>query len=174
MVINIDGFITEVNDAYCLMSGFQRDELFAMHINELTGNADLTKENARNIIKQGWDRFESRHSTADGKIIDVLISTIYIPKQKIFLVFVNDITQRKKHERELQLSKDKLEELNATKDKFFSIIAHDLKNPFAALLTSCELLKRSAARQDINKVEKLSDSISNSSKDAWMGLEVMP
>lgn len=171
MVINIDGCITEVNDAYCLMSGFQREKLLTMHINELTVNEDTTKENAKNIIKQGWDRFESKHISAEGKIIDVLISTIYISMQKIFLVFISDITQSKKHERELQLSKDKLEELNATKDKFFSIIAHDLKNPFAALLTSCELLKRSAAKQDINKMEKLSDSISNSSKDAYRLLE---
>jgi len=72
---------------------------------------------------------------------------------------------------ELKLSKEKLIELNATKDKFFSIIAHDLKNPFADLLSSCELLKRSITKQDMNKIEKYTDNICNSSKNAYNLLE---
>lgn len=42
--------------------------------------------------------------------------------------------------RKLKESEEKLKGLNATKDKIFSIIGHDLKNPFNAMLGFCEML----------------------------------
>jgi signal transduction histidine kinase len=48
--------------------------------------------------------------------------------------------------------RDDLKELNAAKDKFFSIIAHDLKNPFSVLLSVTEALSESF--KDLNEDEK--------------------
>lgn len=49
-------------------------------------------------------------------------------------------TEIKKAHDQLQISENNLKDLNATKDKFFSIISHDLKNPFASVMSISELL----------------------------------
>jgi PAS domain S-box-containing protein len=81
------------------------------------------------------------------------------------IVFVaRDITERKKNEQSLK-------ELVATKDKFFSIIAHDLKNPFNALLGISEMLYLNQDELDIVQIRELGKMINESSRNAYELLE---
>ena len=70
-----------------------------------------------------------------------------------------DITENKKNEL-------KLIELNATKNKFFSIIAHDLKTPFNAIIGYSDLLIEQISKKDYEKIGELANVILQSSNRA--------
>ncbi len=73
------------------------------------------------------------------------------PWQIIGSVF--DITPRVLAEQKLKESEQKLKELNASKDLFFSIITHDIRNPISIFLNIAELLVNSS--QSMNDEEKM-------------------
>lgn len=88
------------------------------------------------------------------------------PQIQSLVLNVRDITIRKKMEESLKQSEARLGELNATKDRFFSIIAHDLKSPFNSIIGFCELLEDGVKDENYAMVEEYASIIQNSSKRA--------
>ena len=80
----------------------------------------------------------------DGKtkfvVIGESVFTDLIGNPSGIIGVINDITDKRMAERELIESEKKLREANATKDKFLSIISHDLKSPFTSLLGFSDML----------------------------------
>lgn len=64
-----------------------------------------------------------------------------------------------------------LQYLNAEKDKFFSIIAHDLKSPFNALLGFSALLESDAHNMDRNKIAEYAKIVHQSGENAFKLIE---
>jgi signal transduction histidine kinase len=78
-----------------------------------------------------------------------------------------EIEERKRAESALQESETKLREANAAKDKFFSLIAHDLRNPFNAVIGFSNLLRENINEFDINEISEYIGYINDSAINAY-------
>lgn len=72
---------------------------------------------------------------------------------------------------QLKKANDSLNEANAAKDKFFSIIAHDLKNPFSVLLGFSDLLAQNLDDYDVQNVKEMISAIHQMSYQTYQLLE---
>lgn len=106
----------------------------------------------------------------DGKLVWVEISIramLNDQGEKIGYVGISrNVTQRKMAEKALRESEVKLRELNAQKDKFFSISAHDLKSPFNSIMGFSELLMDQINVKDYKGIDKYAKIIRQSSQRA--------
>jgi two-component system, cell cycle sensor histidine kinase and response regulator CckA len=105
---DLSGRILDVNDVYCAMTGYTRDELLSMTVRDLEAqeDSDAVRTHIERIAESGLDRFETRHRRKDGRVIDVEMNTTYSPDHGQLLAFIRDITDRKKTE-ELLIESEK-------------------------------------------------------------------
>jgi len=71
----------------------------------------------------------------------------------------------------LKKSEIELKELNASKDRFFSIIAHDLKNPFSSLLGISKMLTQDLRNMTMKELQESSDVMYSSAQNLYKLLE---
>jgi len=93
--------------------------------------------------------------------------------QNKVLVLNQEIETRKKAEELLLERESQLKNLNATKDKLFSIIAHDLRSPFSGILGFIELLQSTIRNQAMDKSEELLEYIYSATKNSYNLLETL-
>lgn len=108
--------------------------------------------------------FETQYSPIKNKSSET-IGVMFIAR---------DITDKKNAELKNEIYVKDLENLNQTKDKFFSIIAHDLRNPFAGILGLSSILQNRLAEDGnypIESITKIANLIEVSAKSAFNLLE---
>jgi len=110
LMLDKTGNIKEVNQSYSDMSGFSIQELLNMNISDF--ETPEFNSHIDNILNLGLTRFETKHKRRDNTTCDVDISVQYKSSEsELMVLFVRDITERKKAEEAIKTS---LSLLNAT------------------------------------------------------------
>lgn len=159
--------IIRFNRAFEHLTGYYASEVVGQKLDMLF--PESTKKESLAQIKKtldgvNWDSVEIPILTKNKETRIILWNSanVYDNEGKVLISTMaqgQDITGRKEVEEALIVSEAKLKALNATKDKFFSIIAHDLKNPFNGILGMSELLNQEAERMDPASIVEYSGMI---------------
>jgi PAS domain S-box-containing protein len=110
-MVDPHGMFVEVNDAYCRMVGYSREELLGMQVSdlEMIEHPEETSAHIERILTTGSDRFETRHRHRDGHPIDVEVSVNFLEiGEGRMVVFLRDVTERKHAMRQLRDSEELL------------------------------------------------------------------
>jgi PAS domain S-box-containing protein len=144
-LVDFQGNILDVNDSYCRQSGYSRQELLTMHPFDLdvTENESDTADHIQRML--GGDclsRFETIHRRKDGSTWNVE-NSVGVSNQAggQFVVFLRNITKRKKNEEMLAHS---LQE----KDVLLQEIHHRVKNNLQVVHSMLSLQARRIADSD--------------------------
>ncbi len=166
-----DGAIVDANSAASNYYGYSQLELKSMNI------CNLNILPAEEIIKEmqvainglkSFHKFRHRLSTKEIRDVEVYSSPISISGRELLHSIIHDVTDRKNMEDQLKENETRLRELNATKDKFFSIIGHDLKNPFNAIIGFSNILSDQIKEKDYVGIGEYADIIHKSSLRAML------
>ena len=88
-----------------------------------------------------------------------------------FNEMMDSLREKKQLKEKIELQFVQLQELNATKDKFFSIISHDLRSPFNSFLGLTQIMAEELPNLTMDEIQKFADSMRKSATNLYRLLE---
>ncbi len=169
-----NGNIVDANEAACKFYGYPLHKIKSLNINNITALSEDEIQAQIDAAMEGRkEHFLFKHKLSNDEIRDVEVYSGKVEIKETILLYsvVHDITARKKAEEALKESENKLKQLNAQKDKFFSIIAHDLRSPLGSFMQLTEFIKENYSELSDAEFKTYFNHIYSSAKGTFKLLE---
>ncbi|MBN2892231.1 MAG: PAS domain S-box protein [Bacteroidales bacterium] len=171
IIQNIDMKIADANPKASELFQYSNDQLIAMDFREL-----LPPENRKINLQEYEEKVELLESFAFTKsrkkiYVQISVSKLVYDKDNYYLLTIRDMTLFKRQEDNLKRIATKLQASNATKDKMFSIISHDLRGPIGNLKSMIEFIAENPSEFDMNELIEIITSLRESSTQTYELLE---
>ena len=168
-IIDYTGKIISTNNTAYTEYGYTKEEFLELNINDINAASDKAYTNDRlyRIAELGSLMFEAKHQRKDKS---ELYSSVNCHKatyegNDVLFSTCRNITDHKLAELKIEKQNEELKKLNSEKDNFFSLIAHDLRNPLYAVLTLSDLIEKSLETKNYDEVGIYVGMISQSTKN---------
>ncbi len=137
-VFDLQGHLLQVNDSYCKMTGYTREELLNtnLDLSNKYDNRQFIKKYLDDFFQQHKTHFETSHFCKNGAALNLEITLSYNEQEHCIFAFLRNLTERIHNEQErLQLQRQlwnsqRLESLG----QLTAGIAHDFNNVLASIL----------------------------------------
>ena len=161
----------EVNNPAIKHYGYTRAEFLSMKLTDIRPDEDIEAMlKDIELNKQAYNPAgEWRHIKKNGELIFVEITSysMVFNGRNARNVLVHDVTARKMAEEVIKCKNEELQKINAEKDKFFSIIAHDLRSPFNGFLGLTEILAEGLPQMTLDEIQQIAVAMRNSAANLF-------
>ena len=161
-VLDKSGTFIDINKGAEKMYQYTKDEFVDLSLQSIAANEKNEFIDVQSILKQVYETGTSASFNfwAVRKNGEIFPKDVFVNKGKYFgkdvlIATARDITEQNQAEERIKSKNEELQKINAEKDKFFSIIAHDLRSPFAAFLGLTQMMVQDLPSLKLDNIQEI-------------------
>jgi PAS domain S-box-containing protein len=178
IITDPDGKVEYVNSKYLDTVGKSNPDIigekfFLFSENEMSSDRLMDLKNKIQKGKTWMGEFVNLSRNGKMKWNSISVSPIFNDSGQIhnLVITKEDISERKEAEEAIKKYNTELKELNESKDKFFSIVSHDLRSPFNGLLGLANLMASEFDSLPYEELKNIADSLNSSANHLFKYIE---
>ncbi|MEI6413089.1 MAG: PAS domain S-box protein [Pseudomonadota bacterium] len=167
--VDTNGCFRYVNEAACAMLGYRRDELLKLSAPDIDSSIPREHFRKTSLPLQKYDvgRFESMHRHKDGHVVPVELTVYHHETQTDetdrLIIFVTDITERKRIALALATAKEGADRANQAKGEFLANMSHEIRTPMNTIIGLSYLLTQTSLSpnqwEQVRKIQSAAHSL---------------